>query len=131
MRYTLKPKGGLQDNHPGISIEIKMQNKSIAVIDETKEIKALLVGDTQLIYSIFHSNQIVAQKTLLIRVHLVTSIEVPQQNERVVYTNSMLKQIAVLKYHNETFSFGISPVSFDWKCSQPSILTPHKPSENQ
>jgi hypothetical protein len=78
MRYTLKPKGGLQDNHPGISVEIKMQNKSIAVIDETKEIKALLVGDTQLIYTIFHSNQIIAQKTLLIRVHLVTSIEVPQ-----------------------------------------------------
>lgn len=71
-----------------------------------------------------------AQKTLLIRVHLVTSIEVPQQNERVVYTNSMLKQIAVMKYHNETFSFGISPVSFDWECSQPSILTPHRPSEN-
>jgi hypothetical protein len=54
MRYTLKPKGGLQDNHPGISVEIKMQNKSIAVIDETKEIKALLVGDTQLIYTIYH-----------------------------------------------------------------------------
>lgn len=55
MRYALKPKGGPQDNYPGVEVDIKMQNESIAKIDMNKEIKALLVGDTHLTYSIYHS----------------------------------------------------------------------------
>jgi hypothetical protein len=43
----------------------------------------------------------------------------------MVYTGSLLKQLAVLKYNNETFTHGIAPVSFSWNCSNPDILEPN------
>lgn len=55
MRYSLKPKGGPQDNYPGVEVRIEMLDQSIASIDSNKEITALLVGDTHLTYSIYHS----------------------------------------------------------------------------
>ena len=62
---------------------------------------------------------------------LVTGIEIPFNQQKSVYTGSMLKQLAVLKHFNETFSHGVAPVSWDWNCSHPTILRPNFPSDQE
>lgn len=55
----------------------------------------------------------------------MTAIAIPDNQQRMVYTGSLLKQLAVLKYNNETFTHGIAPISFSWNCSNPDILEPN------
>lgn len=61
---------------------------------------------------------------------LVSSISIPENQQRLVYTNSLLKQIAVLKYQDQSgvswiFSNGIGPMSFSWTSSNEEILQPY------
>jgi len=146
MRYTLRILGGPSRGSYGSSIEgslvdirFDIEDSRVASIDSLREITAREVGDTSLAYTIIQTKQardgkewrnIVSKRTLPIRVRLVTSIEIPSNQQRIVYSGSMLKQLAVLKHHNETFSHGVAPISWDWNCSHPGILRPHVPSDS-
>lgn len=55
---------------------------------------------------------VVSKKVIPIRVRLVTSIDIPYNNQRTVYSGSMIKLIGILKYHHETFTHGIAPISY-------------------
>lgn len=149
MRYTLGTTGGPSRGSYGSSIEgsqvdirFEIEDPSIATIDSVREITAKLIGDTSLYYTISQTKQsrdgtvfksTVIRKTVPVRVRLVSYIEIPANQQRIVYTGSMLKQLAVLKYKNETgdevFSHGVAPVSWDWNCSHSDILRPHFPSD--
>jgi hypothetical protein len=149
MRYTLGISGGPSRGSYGSSVEgssveirFEIENPKIASIDSVREITAKEVGDTSLLYTIVQTKQsregrewknTVSRRTVPIRVRLVTHIEIPANQQRIVYTGSMLKQLAVLRYkndsHDEVFSHGVAPVSWDWNCSHPSILRPHFPAD--
>lgn len=65
---------------------------------------------------------------------LATAIDVPFNDQRTVYSGSMIKLIAILKYNEETFTHGIAPISYSWNISNPSILhlnLPHKANVTQ
>ena len=107
-----------------------MSNSTVATIDSLREITALEIGDTNLEYIITQtklsrdgrdSKNVVSSRRIPVRVRLVSSIEIPSNQQRIVYSGSMLKQLAVLKYsHNdgdEMFSHGVGPISWDWNCS--------------
>ena len=96
------------------------------------------VGDTRLFYEINQTKagmsgqkrSIKSKKTIPIRVRLVTDIEIPYNNQRTVYSASMIKLIAVLKYNNELFTHGIAPISYSWNCSNPTILQLSLPAKS-
>lgn len=139
MRYTLKVLGGPSrgsygTNVGGSHVEIKfdIEDRNIALIDHFREISALEVGDTTLFYNIIQTKSaddgkewksILSQRRIPIKVRLVSSIGIPDNQQRIVYTGSLLKQIAVLKYKDpesgqeSTFSHGIAPISFSWNSS--------------
>lgn len=141
MRYTLRILGGPSRGSYGSSIEgslvdirFEVADTQIATIDSLREITAKEVGDTELSYTIVQTKQardgrerrnIVSKRMVPIRVRLVTSIDIPSNQQRIVYSGSMFKQLAVLKYDNETFTHGVAPISWDWNCSHPSILRPN------
>lgn len=85
------------------------------------------VGETTLVFKIkcAKKQMVLSQTELKIRVELVTSIEIPQKWSRAIYKDSLLKQVVVLKYQDETFSHGIAPISYDWSSSNEEILRPH------
>ena len=150
MRYTLKVLGGPSrgsygTNVGGSHVEIKfdIEDRNVATVDDFREITALEVGDTTLFYNIIQSSlssgqkehkAILSQRRIPVKVRLVTSIEIPDNQQRIVYTGSLLKQIAVLKYEDprsgssQTFSHGIAPISFSWNSSHLDILRPYIPS---
>lgn len=150
MRYTLSVQGGPSSGSPGktkdgslVDARLDIADRQIATIDAHQEITAHTTGDTELIYKIIHtvesqqsgsaedkSLHIVSKRSIKIRVRLVTSIEIPHNRQRIIYTGSLLKQIAVLKYKNETFSHGIAPVSFAWNCSHHAILKAYLPEDH-
>ena len=147
MRYTLGISGGPSRGSYGSNIEgsqvdirFEMENSTVASIDLVREITAKVVGDTSLQYTIIQTKQTrdgkeykhtVSRRTVPIRVRLVSYIEIPANQQRIVYSGSMLKQLAVLKYKNdktdEMFSHGVGPISWDWNCSHLNILKPHFP----
>lgn len=145
MRYTLSVFGGPSSGSPGktkdgsdVAIELDIEDRSKATIDAHNEITAHEEGDTKLIYSIIHTKHsegqewrsTVSKRSINIRVRLVTAIQIPHNRQRIIYSGSLLKQIAVLKYGQETFSHGIAPLSFSWNCSDRSILKPYLPQDH-
>lgn len=151
MRYTLSTTGGPSRGSYGSSIEgsqvdirFEIEDQAVASIDSVREITAKQIGDTSLYYTIMQTKQsrdgrvfksTVTRRTVPVRVRLVDYIEIPANQQRIVYTGSMLKQLAVLKYINKTgdevFSHGVAPISWDWNCSHPDILRPHFPSDDE
>lgn len=109
-------------------------------MDAFREVLGHNVGETRLFYEVIQLKQgkngierrsIVSKKTIPIRVRLVTSIDIPQNNQRVVYSGSMIKLNGILKYHQETFTHGIAPISYSWNCSNPNILGLQLPSKGE
>ena len=145
MRYTLQIVGGpsrttTSQSYHGGSVEIRfdIENKTVAQVDVFREVTGLEVGDTKMFYEVIQlrsgssgaeRSSIVSKKTIPIRVRLVTDIEIPYNNQRTVYSGSMIKLIGVLKYHQETFTHGIAPISYQWNCSNPNILSLNFPSK--
>ena len=74
-------------------------------------------------------SRIVSKKSVLIRVRLVTDIELPLVNQRQIYTGSLVKLNVVLKYDNEYFNHGIAPISYAWNCSSSRVLTLELPHD--
>lgn len=72
----------------------------------------------------------VSKKTIPIRVRLVTSIDIPYNNQRTVYSSSTIKMLGILKYQQETFTHGIAPISYAWNCSNPNVLQLNFPSKS-
>ena len=110
MKYTLQIVGGpIRGAISGDSVEIKfeVENKQVASVDQHREVTGLEIGDTNLYYEIIQikadkgdsqRRSIVSKKTVPIRVRLVTGIEIPFNNQRTVYSGSMIKLLAILKY---------------------------------
>lgn len=65
------------------------------------------------------------ETNLQVRVELVTGIEIAQSWKRAIYKESLFKQTVVLKFHDETFSHGIAPVSYHWTSSNENVILPH------
>ena len=42
----------------------------------------------------------------------------------------MIKLIGILKYHDETFTHGIAPISYQWNTSNPGVLSLNYPSKS-
>lgn len=125
-----------------------MSDPLLATLDDEhgshlREITALKVGNVSMTCKVFHHRRhssqfddgraqeenepsVVSVSQLKIRVRLVTSVEIPYK-QSVVYSGSMTKHLAVLKYRDETFDFGTGPISFSWNSSHPSILKPDPP----
>lgn len=107
MRYTLKVLGGPSrgsygTNVGGSHVEIKfdIEDRNVATVDDFREITALEVGDTTLFYNIIQSSlssdqkehkAILSQRRIPVKVRLVSSIEIPDNQQRIVYTGSLLK----------------------------------------
>lgn len=77
------------------------------------------------------ARSIVSKKKVPIRVRLVTDIEIPHTNSRQIYSGSMIKLNAVLKYNNEYFNHGIAPISYNWNSKDGRVLALELPGENQ
>jgi len=67
----------------------------------------------------------VTETNLRVRVELVTAVEIAQSWKRAIYKDSLFKQMVVLKFHDETFSHGIAPVSYHWTSSNENVILPH------
>ena len=63
------------------------------------------------------------------RVKLVTHVLIAQNRQKQIYAGSILKQMVQLKHGEETFSFGIAPISFNWNASSQSILKTYLPRD--
>lgn len=72
---------------------------------------------------------VVSRKSIPIRVRLVTDIEIPNTNQRQIYSGSLIKLNAVLKYQNEYFNHGIAPISYTWNSNNARVLDIELPQE--
>ncbi len=77
-----------------MEIKFDIDNKNVASVDAFREVVGHEVGDTFLYYEVIQlkpskngqeRKSIISKKTIPIRVKLVTSIEVPQNNQRLVF----------------------------------------------
>ena len=155
MRYTLQIVGGpLNSAQPftdGSSIDIKfdIDQKHIATVDQqNREVTGRAEGDATLRYWIIQqrsqnvytprgvtidadevSSRVVSKKQVPIRVRLATSVEIPYSS-RQIYTQSLIKLNAMLKYNNEYFDNGIAPISYSWSTDQARVVSLEIPKES-
>ena len=66
----------------------------------------------------------------------MTDIEIPYAHRRQIYSGSLIKGIAVLKYQEpgrkeEYFHHGIAPLSYNWTCPTPRILQLDLPTQQE
>lgn len=130
-------------------LNCQMSDSSVASLDEEhgshlREITGHKEGEIVMTCRVFHQRRhrpdfeeesdqednglsIVSESRLRVRVKLVTSIEIPLNNQNAVYVGSMAKHLVVLKYNNEIFNHGVGPISYSWDSSHPSILKPDPP----
>ena len=153
MKYTLQINGGPQSSilsfQNGSSVEIKFEidDEKVASVDLNREVTAHQVGNATLKYLIIQQrghrinpyrsgkaeedrveSGVVSKKQVPIRVRLVTDIEIPQNNKRLIYTGTLIKMNVVLKFGKEYFTNGIAPISYIWNCSQNQVLSLELPS---
>ena len=76
-------------------------------------------------------SRVVSKKTVQIRVRLVTEIEIPFTHQRIIYSGSLIKMMAVLKYGEELFHHGIAPISYSWNCTEARVLALELPSKQE
>jgi hypothetical protein len=76
-------------------------------------------------------SKVVSKRTVLIRVRLVTDIEIPSTHQRQIYVNSYIKVQAVLKFNEEYFNHGIAPISYNWNCTQSRVLNLELPTKQE
>ena len=126
----------------GGSVEIKfdIDNKSVASVDIFREVTGHEVGTTHLFYEIVQNKpskttgmerkSIVSKKQIPIRVRLISSIEIPNNDNRVIFKGSMVKLIGILKFQNETFTHGVAPISYGWNCSSPALVEVQMPNKD-
>lgn len=65
----------------------------------------------------------VSKHSVPIRVRLVTAIEIPQASQRQIYSDSLVKLNAVLKFNSEYFTHGIAPISYSWTSNDGRVLS--------
>ena len=146
MRYTLQIVGGpsrsvssISTQSGSVEIRFDIENKKIATVDNYREISGGEVGDTNLFYEVIQirstrgeasRRSIISKKTIPIRVRLVTDIEIPYNDQRTVYSGSMIKMFAILKYKDETFTHGIAPISYSWNSSNQNVLSLNLPQKS-
>lgn len=75
------------------------------------------------------SRPVVSKRQVPIRVRLATSVEIPAAS-RQIYTQSLIKMNAVLKFNNEYFDHGIAPVSYDWSVNSARVVNLEIPTES-
>lgn len=113
-------------------------------MDQNREVTGLAVGDATLRYFIIQhrtpkspsprgveeqANTVISKHFVPIRIRLVTGIEIPQSQQRQIYSESLVKLIAILKYENENFSHGIAPLSYNWESSDSRVVSLQLPGE--
>jgi len=65
-----------------------------------------------------------------IKVRIPTAVQVHKTDHRQVYNESKFKAFAVLKYGEETFNFGIAPISYSWTTNSSATLHLEQPSHS-
>ena len=76
-------------------------------------------------------SRVVSKKTVKIRVRLVTDIQIPFTHQRQIYSASLIKMMAVLKYGDELFHHGIAPISYSWDVSEGRVLALDIPTKQE
>lgn len=75
-------------------------------------------------------HRVVSKHFVPIRVRLVTDIEIPLADHRQIYSESLVKFNAVLKYGHEYFNHGVAPISYSWDSSSSRVLSLEVPADN-
>ena len=141
-----------------IEIKFDIENKNVATIDRQREVTGHEEGDAVLTYEIIQlrttqnnilpnknvdsdgkgviapavsQSRIVSQKRVTIRVRLVTDIEIPKMHQRQIYSGSLIRMLAVLKYGDELFHHGIAPISYSWTCTEGRVLSLDFPTKQE
>ena len=130
MRYSVQVFGGPNkvESNNKISLQLEIENRTVATINSINEITGNQVGNTSLTCKISHTSTVdgkettvlVSRRSVHIRVRLVTQISINSQTE--VYKGSLSKYKVELKYFDETFSQGVLPASFNWNTSDNQVL---------
>lgn len=112
MRYSVQVFGGPNkvESNNKISLQLEIENITVAKINSINEITGNLIGDTSLTCKISYTSTVdgkettvlVSRRSVQIRVRLVTEIAINSQTE--VYKGSLPKYKVELKYFDETFS---------------------------
>jgi hypothetical protein len=76
-------------------------------------------------------SRVVSKKTVKIRVRLVTEIEIPFSHQRQIYSESLIKMLAVLKYNDEPFHHGVAPISYNWNVTESRVLNLNIPTKQE
>jgi len=141
MRYTLRIQGGPQKETTDFQVfsqnEIKfdIQDSEIASIDQHRDVTAHKVGDTTLFYKVVQigsasNSVIISQRTVKIRVRLVTDIEIPYNHNRQIFQGSIIKLNGVLKFGEEYFNHGVAPISYNWNSTAQNVLLVQIPNRS-
>lgn len=125
-KWTIVVKGGPHGkSKSGLKTEYTIDKNEIAETNQYGEILAKKVGDAHFYMKMEykHGEQILslAERSIKIRVRLVTSIEIPIMNDRSVFVGSLSRINIKLKHENSTFITALGPVTFDWKTSTPQV----------
>ncbi len=59
----------------------------------------------------------------------MTSIDIPFNDQRTVYSGSMIKMFAILKHNDEAFTHGIAPISYNWNSTNQNVLALNLPNK--
>jgi len=61
----------------------------------------------------------------------VTEIEIPFSHQRQIYSESLIKMLAVLKYNDEHFHHGVAPISYSWNVTENRVLNLDIPTKQE
>lgn len=64
----------------------------------------------------------VSQAVIDLSIKLVTSVDLPINQNRIIFKNSAVKLIATLKHEEIPFVHAIGPVSYKWQTSNSEVL---------
>jgi hypothetical protein len=143
MRHTITVVGGPSKSSLGqkyganVDFGFAVKDSDVATINGHHEITGLKVGDTELTAQVVHTiddedrrvQTVISTRAVKIRVRLVTSVVIPHNRQREIYTGAILKQTVELKHNQETFSIGVAPISYAWNVSDASVLKTYLPKD--
>ncbi len=143
--YTLKLSGGpslvtadlgAKDHFGGsIARQFRSNNTEVAVVNpQNGEVTGLRVGTT-VVYVVI-TQEIrdrdgavkyaeLCRRGVPVSVQLATEVEIVGGQKRPLISGSIIRLLAVLRYYNESFTFGVFPVEYWWTSRHFHVLSLH------